>query len=106
MSRSEGQREPAPFTYEMSRSESPSSAVVAAVATALNRRPVASSGRDDAESEPILEPLYGSIDPDALDAIFRDSGRETSSRGRTVTFRYHDCGVTVTSEGVVEVRPP
>lgn len=45
-----------------------------------------------------LDPLFGAVDPDALDALCR--GGERSQ----VTFRYADTCVAVWTDGVVQVR--
>ncbi|WP_436910534.1 HalOD1 output domain-containing protein [Halosimplex marinum] len=63
--------------------DAPSRAVVQSVAAATNR------AVDD------LDPLYGAVDPDALDALFDRGGRAT------VSFRYAGCDVTVTQLHVV-----
>ena len=44
-------------------------------------------------------PLYRSIDPEALDALFRPGRRSDFE----VTFTYHGCAVTVSGAGHVEV---
>ena len=63
-----------------------------AVLTAIAER----EGVDELE---LREPLYETIDPDALDALFRDG------RGR-VTFEYLGYLVTVDQDGEVEVEEP
>lgn len=81
--------------YEYGGSETPSEAVVNAVA-ALSERPVTpfeSDGRERA-----LPPLYEAIDPDALDSLF--DGGEDGSADRAVTFRYSEYRVTVESDAV------
>lgn len=64
-----------------------SEAVLSAVAEA--------KGVDERE---LAVPLYEAIDPDALDALFRNGQGE-------VTFQYHDYHVTVDHTNAVELRP-
>lgn len=53
-----------------------------------------------------LEPLYEaeSVDPDALDELFRPSGSPVAGECR-VTFSYHGYTVTVKSYGRILIRP-
>lgn len=51
-----------------------------------------------------LEPLYGTVDPDALDALF--AGGEGSSTHVRVVFTYEGYQVTVSGDGEVEVANP
>jgi len=66
--------------------DAPSAAVARAVAVATDRSVVG------------LDPLYETIDTDALDGLFSHGGRPQ------VSFRYENCEVTVTARRVV-VRP-
>lgn len=50
-----------------------------------------------------LDPLYETIDPEALDSLFQSSS-ETGAVGR-VEFEYEDCLVTVFDTGDVTVIP-
>jgi hypothetical protein len=70
----------------------PSAAVVETVATALDRE--AADGA----------PLYGFIDPDALDEIFR-SNHVSRQNDVSVSFIVDDRHVTVHSRGDVIVQP-
>jgi hypothetical protein len=65
--------------------ETPSEVVVREVAALQDEDPTA------------LDPLYGAVDPDALDGIFvdADAGEDLTAR-----FRYCDYLVTVTPESV------
>lgn len=45
----------------------------------------------------VTPPLYESIDPEALDSLFRETSGE-------VTFEYKDYTITVGSNGTVEVE--
>ena len=74
-------------------STSPPMAVVEAVAVALDRETTS------------LEPLYESVDPDALDALLHSNGSSATPRDLTVTFTVADRQVTVHGSGEVVVRP-
>ena len=74
-------------TYDW-ESTPPSTGVVEVVSNATGREPLA------------LPQLYGAIDSDALDSLFRSSSVETS-----LTFAFADCEVTVTGDGEVVVKP-
>jgi len=74
---------------DISETESPSEAVVRAVAAVSGLDPVPGRSPD------CLDPLYTAVDPDALDTLFRPG-----SLGR-VTFHYHGYEVTVDSDGRV-----
>ncbi|MFC6826559.1 HalOD1 output domain-containing protein [Halopelagius fulvigenes] len=104
MPNSTGRDESVPFTYDIPSEESPSSAVVAAVAAVAGYRPVAAERTGEDDAVPVLDPLYTVVNPDALDAMFRDDGSPAIA-GR-VRFTYHDCDVAVRSDGVVTVTPP
>ena len=70
----------------------PPIAVVEAVAVALDREATA------------LEPLYESVDPDALDVLLRSNGSSATPSDLAVTFTVADRQVTVHSSGEVVVR--
>jgi len=71
----------------------PSSAVIETVAVASDREPTR------------FEPLYGAIDPDALNALVRSKGGEPAGERTTVTFEFAGQCVTVRGGGAVMVRP-
>lgn len=48
-----------------------------------------------------LDPLYGAIDPDALDTLVGAAGYRDSTL--QVEFTYHGYNVTVTGEGVIHI---
>ena len=74
-------------------SVTPSTAVIETVAIATNREPTA------------LEPLYKSVDVDALDALLA-SGEVHSTDGVTiVSFAFAGHDVTVQNNGVVVIQP-
>ncbi|WP_458188208.1 HalOD1 output domain-containing protein [Haladaptatus sp. NG-WS-4] len=68
------------------------------MATATGRNPIPNGTAD--EDAGALEPLYDWINPDALDALFRTTGKRTPGTG-TVTFAY--CGYEVTVEKTATV---
>lgn len=74
-------------TYDWT-STAPSTGVIETVADATDREPLA------------LDPLYHSVDTDALDRLVVSSQKET-----TVTFSYAGRDVTVHSDGTVAVLP-
>lgn len=71
----------------------PSTAVVETVAIAADREPT------------VLEPLYETLDPDALDALMRSGGTDSTDGDATVTFALDGYQVTVERGGTVVVRP-
>ncbi|WP_435177183.1 HalOD1 output domain-containing protein [Halorussus sp. AFM4] len=91
--------ESAERAYRIGPSERPSEAVLAAVRAATGRDVGSAPTGDEG-----LEPLYRAVDPDALDALFEPTAEGVQRDGR-VTFSYAGCTVTVSSDGVVEVRP-
>lgn len=72
-------------------STEPSTAVVQLVATASNAEPTA------------IEPIYGAVDPDALDALV--GAADTRPTDVTVEFVFAGHDVTVSSDGSAAVRP-
>lgn len=89
-------------TYRIGPSERAAEAVLAAVSAVSERDVESISGGEDASSR--VSPLYRSVDPDALDALFRPTAGSLRGDGR-VTFSYAGCEVTVRADGVVRVRP-
>ncbi|WP_162224183.1 HalOD1 output domain-containing protein [Halorussus salinus] len=79
------------FTYELHTDQTPSEGVVAAVSTA--------SGIDPAT----MEPLAGTIDPDAVDAMFADHYDGTPRGTGHVQFAYAGYEVVVSSDGLVSL---
>lgn len=49
-------------------------------------------------------PLYDVIDPEALDFLFRNHGRETVDSVRQIVFRYAGYDVSVSGDGEVGVE--
>ena len=69
----------------------PSTAVIEVTADA--------SGRDAT----VLEPLFESVDPDALDRLVRGNGVGPNERMRMVSFSFAGHTVAVRSNGIVEL---
>ena len=89
-------------TYRIDGDETPSEAVVSAVAAW--RFPEAGDAVDRLESAAAFEPLYRTVDPDSLDALFRPVEGTTRRRGR-VTFDFGGYEVTLIDGTRVEGRP-
>jgi len=87
----DGEDETIRAQYEWA-STAPSTAVIETVAIALDREPTT------------IEPLYESIDPDALDALLQPNGSPATTNDVTVSFVVADRQVTVHSRGDVVVR--
>ena len=83
----EGNRHPQ-FVYELDAGESPSEGVVLAVSAVANRPPTS------------LEPLYRSVDPDALDRLFDRHGMDAT----TIDLAFEYEGYAVTVSGTDEIR--
>lgn len=66
-------------------------AIVAAVADVTGREPNS------------LEPLYHTVDSDALDTLLSSNGSDDDVFPLRVAFRYAGCNVEVASDGEVEV---
>ena len=69
-----------------------SAAVISAVADAVDQNPTELQTR-----------LYDSIDPDALDSLFRDKYDGTPRTGGHVTFTMYGYEVTVYSDGGISI---
>jgi len=93
-------REPG-FQYDRGVDESPSRAVVAAVAEATERPAVPTPGFEG-EGTKALPPLYEAVDTDALDALVASA--EKGDRQCLFTFTYDAYRVTVRTRSVT-VRP-
>lgn len=92
-------RDPIPRSDGVIRTEhdwsvlSPSAAVVRTVATASDREPTS------------LEPLYETVDPDALDALLGSSEIRSTGGDITVSFVFAGHGVIVEGDGTLVVGP-
>lgn len=80
-------------SYTIDEDESPTTAVVRAVARA--------KGCDELTLDP---PLATVIDPDALEQLFARTSM-LNGENITLTFRYVDHEVTITGDGTVDVVP-
>jgi len=69
----------------------PSSAVIEVIAEATDQDPTA------------LEPLYASVDPDALDRLVQRNGVGSNERMLSVSFSFAGYTVAVRSNGIVEL---
>jgi hypothetical protein len=57
-------------------------------------------------TDPIeLEPLFGRVDPDALDSLFSDGAGSIVRTEGQLSFPMAGCEVTVTADGGVDVVP-
>jgi hypothetical protein len=100
-SRRDGRREPVTTEdgdacesrHDVAASGSPSLAVVEAVCRVVGESPTA------------IDPLAGVIDPEALDALFRPTGRGPARADGTVTFAFCGCEVVVEGSGEITVVP-
>ena len=79
-------------TYDWS-STTPSTGVIETIAVASDRKPTD------------IEPLYDTLDPDALDTLIRSSRNDSVGEGTSVRFEFAGHDVTVQSDGTVSVRP-
>ena len=75
-------------------------AVVEAIASFANRDPTVT---DNNGEDTGLQPLYETIDPDALDSLFQTPQGESSADGM---IKFDHCGyeITVKSNGIVIVK--
>lgn len=92
-------REPVPHSDGEIRAEhdwsvlSPSTAVIRTVAIASDREPTS------------LEPLYKTINPDALDALLSSSDIHSTDENITVSFVFAGHDVIAENDGTVVVGP-
>lgn len=91
------------FSYRRQPNEPPSEAVLTAVSAVSNRKIIPNTSDDDGSDA--LEPLYDTIDPDALDALFDQIGNESNSEG-SITFTYIGHEITVKNTGEILVCAP
>ena len=52
------------------------------------------------------DPLFESVDPDALNQLFDLSEESTEHCEGQMTFSFNECKVTVYSDGTIEITPP
>lgn len=85
-------------TTQRAANQTPTAAVIEAVAAASGRSFSSRNGVDGDGGREELPPLYDTIDPDALNAIFEDgNGRST------VEVKFVYCGYEVTVDGTGKV---
>jgi hypothetical protein len=87
-------------SYTAAEDELPSEAVIEALRAATGR--TASPGQVGDEAGELLDPIFRSVDLEALDALFRSVYGEAEAT-KTVTFTYSEYEVTVTAAGEVVV---
>lgn len=80
------------ISYDIGEDELPSEAVVRAAAVVTDT-PVTD-----------LDPLFDAVDPDHLDALFDGSRTDPDGGGRSVTFTFNECHVSVTGQEIVVRR--
>lgn len=86
-------RETGTYRAEYDQATTPASiAVIAAVSDAFDVNPAE------------LDPLYDSLDPDALDGCIR--AKETTNGAVNISFGFEGHAIAVSSEGVVTVSSP
>lgn len=90
-----------PYVQYVMQDQSISNAVIDAVTTVSGRDPLCDGTASDTDGDGPLDPLYGAVDPDALDAIFRPGGE--NARPMVVRFTYCGYGVTVESTGQITI---
>lgn len=71
----------------------PSTAIVETVAARSGREPTT------------MNPIYDTVDTDAIDALIRSAERGASKEETSISFEFADHDVTVRSDGSVVVRP-
>lgn len=82
-----------PGTFDADEADSVSNRVIARVAEVT-------------ETDPLeLEPLYSTVDPDCLDAIFQTGGSTSGQDGGFIQFTMEGCRVVVSADGSVDVTP-
>lgn len=87
------------YYYQIKADQTPSEAVIQAVASVSGRKPTPLSNTEGGEA---LDPLYNTINPDALNTLFDPTTEPSQSTG-TVKFQYSGYEVTVENTGLVTV---
>ncbi|WP_227355772.1 HalOD1 output domain-containing protein [Haladaptatus salinisoli] len=84
----------------------PHTAVIPTLDTArLSALVVEAVAVHDQRSPDDLEPIYQSINPDALDSLFTPLTDGTSRADGHVSFAYCGYHVTITSDGTIDLEP-
>lgn len=81
------------LSFQWSGHERPSEALITAVAEVADEEPMT------------LDPLYESIDPEALDRLFRPASDSKAPEHGVVTFAYAGYRVAITAERTGYVYP-
>lgn len=84
-------------TIEASREDHP---LVVDTMTETTRRVIEAVAEEKGVSFDELDPLYGVLDPEALDALFESSGRDLTL---AVRFQYEEFTVAIDSAGKVDL---
>lgn len=81
--------------YDVDNSETLVTTVVRSVAAITGKNPVE------------LDPLYATVDPDALEQVL-DESRSDSSKQESVSviFDFASCEITISCDGTVRIEPP
>ncbi|WP_208288905.1 HalOD1 output domain-containing protein [Halobacterium sp. R2-5] len=85
------------YRYEVAPDESPSEAVITAVAEATGRPATPLETDDSGPGSDPLPPLFETINPDALDAL---AAPQDGQGNCLVTFTYAGCTVSVEEQAV------
>lgn len=89
--------EPATNTYrichDLRSDESVTVTVVRAVAIVTNTPPMD------------FDPMFETIDPDALNRLFNGPSGDSPQDSNWVSFRFNDCAVQVSASGTIEITP-
>lgn len=80
------------IVYEFGEDEPPSEAVVRATAALTDTSVIA------------LDPLYDAVDPDHLDGLVGGPPTNPDPEGRSVTFTFNGCHVSVTGQRITVRR--
>lgn len=60
--------------------------------------------REDVDPIALTPPLYESINPDALDALFPPQSERTDQAIKSITFRYHGYTITISRDGQITLQ--
>lgn len=83
------------FNHDWTSDERVSTTIVYVVAALTNTPPTS------------IEPLYETVNPDALDHLFFPTTTEGCCRSdATLRFTFHDCDITVANDGSVVIHLP
>ncbi|WP_312908265.1 HalOD1 output domain-containing protein [Natronosalvus caseinilyticus] len=81
--------------YDVENSETLVTTVVRSVAAITGKTPVE------------LDPLYTTIDPDALKQVLDNSRSDSTKQGSvSITFDFASCEITISCDGTMRIEPP